>query len=144
VHYKLVNSDTKTYAVVFETGDELVSGLSKIASDLRLASASFTAIGALSSVRLGWLDWQTKKYQPAVVLDEQVELLSLIGNVAQYEGKPWVHAHAVVAKSDGIAHGGHLLQAVVRPTCEIFLTESPAHLLKEMDPEAGIPLIKFD
>ncbi len=142
MHHKLVNSDPKTYVVVFETGDELASGLSKIASELQLADASFTAIGALSSVRLGWLDWQNKKYQPAVVLDEQVELLSLIGNVVLYDGKPWVHAHAVVGKSDGTAHGGHLLEAHVRPTCELFLTQSPEQLRKELDPEAKIPLIK--
>lgn len=143
MQYKLINGDPKTYVLVFETGDELFSGLSNVASELHLAGASFTAIGALSSVRLGWLDWQTKKYQPSVTLDEQVELLSLIGNVVTYEGKPWVHAHAVVGKSDGTAHGGHLLEAHVRPTCEMFLTENSEHLRKEMSSEAGIPLIKL-
>ncbi len=141
MQYKLVNKNPKTYVVVFETGDELFSGLTKIASDLQLADASFKAIGALSSVRLGWLDWQAKKYQPSVVLDEQVELLSLIGDVALYEGKPHVHAHLVVAKSDGTAHGGHLLEAHVRPTCEVVLTENPEHLHRSMDARAGIPLI---
>ena len=144
MHYKLVNSDPKTYVVIFETGDELASGLSKIASDLQLADASFKAIGALSSVRLGWLNWQTKKYQPSVILDEQVELLSLIGDVALYDGKPHVHAHLVVGKSDGTAHGGHLLEAHVRPTCELVLTESPEPLRREISPEAGIPLIKLN
>ncbi len=144
MHYKLVNSDPKTYVVIFETGDELASGLAKIASDLQLADASFKAIGALSSVRLGWLNWQAKKYQPSVILDEQVELLSLIGDVALYDGKPHVHAHLVVGKSDGTAHGGHLLEAHVRPTCELVLTESPEQLRREISPEAGIPLIKLN
>ncbi len=143
MHHKLVNTNPKTYVVIFETGDELASGLAKIASDLQLADASFKAIGGLSSVRLGWLNWQTKKYQPSVILDEQVELLSLIGDVALYDGKPHVHAHLVVGKSDGTAHGGHLLEAHVRPTCELVLTESPEKLRKEMSPEAGIPLIKL-
>ena len=143
MHHKLVNTNPKTYVVIFETGDELASGLAKIASDLQLADASFKAIGALSSVRLGWLNWQTKKYQPSVTLDEQVELLSLIGDVALYDGKPHVHAHLVVGKSDGTAHGGHLLEAHVRPTCELVLTESPEELHKEMSTEAGIPLIKL-
>ena len=143
MHHKLVNTNPKTYVVIFETGDELASGLAKIASDLQLADASFKAIGALSSVRLGWLNWQTKKYQPSVTLDEQVELLSLIGDVALYDGKPQVHAHLVVGKSDGTAHGGHLLEAHVRPTCELVLTESPEELHKEMSTEAGIPLIKL-
>lgn len=84
-----------------------------------------------------------KRYDPSVSLDEQVELLSLIGDVALGDGEPQVHAHAVVGKRDGTAHGGHLLQARVRPTCEVVLTESPTHLRKEFDASAGIALIKL-
>jgi uncharacterized protein len=79
----------------------------------------------------------------SVIPHEQVELLSLIGDVALKDGEPQVHAHAAVGKRDGTAHGGHLLQARVRPTCELVLTESPAHLKKEFDPVAGIALIKL-
>jgi predicted DNA-binding protein with PD1-like motif len=66
----------------------------------------------------------------------------LIGDVALKDGEPQVHAHVVVGKRDGSAHGGHLLEARVRPTCELILTESPEVLRKEIDPEAGIALIK--
>lgn len=143
MHYKLVDERPKTFVLVFETNDEVATTLEKFASEQRLASASFKAIGALASVRLGWLNWQTKQYEPSVLLDEQVELLSLIGDVALKDGRPQVHAHAVVGRRDGTAHGGHLLQAHVRPTCELVLTESPTHLRKEFDPAAGIPLIKI-
>jgi len=77
-----------------------------------------------------------------VVVDEQVELLSLIWDVARKGEKPVVHAHAVIGKKDGTAHGGHLLEAHVRPTCEVLLTESPAHLQKVIDPESGLALIR--
>jgi uncharacterized protein len=98
--------------------------------------------GAQRERSLGWLNWETKQYEPSVSLDEQVELVSLIGDIALKDGEPQVHAHAVVGKRDGTAHGGHLLQARVRPTCEVVLTESPAHLKKEFDPATGIALIK--
>ena len=143
MRYKLVDEKPKTFVLVFETKDELAQGLKDFASEQKLASASFKAIGALSSVRLGWLNWETKQYEPSVSLDEQVELLSLIGDVALKDDDPQVHAHAVVGKRDGTAHGGHLLQAHVRPTCEVVLTDSPAHLKKEFDPAAGIMLIKL-
>ncbi len=143
MHYKLVDETPKTFVLVFETNDELAGGLKEFASEQKLASASFKAIGALSSVRLAWFNWQTKQYEPSVSLNEQVELLSLIGDVALKDGEPQVHAHAVVGKRDGTAHGGHLLQAHVRPTCEVVLTESPAHLRKEFDPAVGIALIKL-
>jgi uncharacterized protein len=143
MRYKLVDDKPKTFVLVFETDDELARGLTQFAIEQKLASASFKAIGALSSVKLGWLNWETKQYEPAVSLREQVELLSLIGDVALKDGQPQVHAHAVIGKRDGTAHGGHLLEAHVRPTCEVVLTESPAHLRKEFDPAAGIALIKL-
>ncbi|MGB6678197.1 MAG: DUF296 domain-containing protein, partial [Terriglobales bacterium] len=77
------------------------------------------------------------------VLDEQVELLSLIGDIALKDGEPQVHAHVVVGRCDGTAHGGHLLEARVRPTCELILTESPSRLQKKFDPETGIALIQL-
>jgi uncharacterized protein len=143
MRYKLVDEQPKTFVLVFKTNDELSQGLREFASEKKLASASFKAIGALSSVKLGWLNWETKQYEPSVSLDEQVELLSLIGDVALKDGEPQVHAHAVIGKRDGTAHGGHLLQAHVRPTCEVVLTESPEHVKKEFDPSAGIALIKL-
>jgi uncharacterized protein len=143
MRYKLVDDTPKTFVLVFEMGDELARGLTQFAIEQKLASASFKAIGALSSAKLGWLNWETKQYEPAVSLREQVELLSLMGDVALKDGQPQVHAHAVIGKRDGTAHGGHLLEAHVRPTCEVVLTESPAHLRKEFDPAAGIALIKL-
>ncbi|MFP5277127.1 MAG: PPC domain-containing DNA-binding protein [Acidobacteriota bacterium] len=131
-----------TYAIIFETGDELASGLNRFAAEHHLAGSSFQAIGAFSQVKLAWFDWETKKYRPSVELREQVELVSLIGDIALKDGKPQVHAHVVVARSDGSAHGGHLLEAHVRPTCEVILTENPRHLQKQIDPESGLPLIR--
>jgi predicted DNA-binding protein with PD1-like motif len=142
MRYKQVNENPKTYVLVFAAGDELAGGLQHFAEEQKL-SASFKAIGGLSSAQLAWFNWKTKKYEPAVTLDEQLELLSLIGDVAVHEGKPQVHAHVVVGKSDGTAHGGHLLKAYVRPTCEVVLTESPAHLQKKVDPESGLALIQL-
>src|SRR5712671_7649961 len=132
---KQIDQSPKTFILVFETGDELAKGLLEFAEQERLSAASFKAVGALSSVRLGWFSWETKQYEPSVTLDEQVELLSLIGDVALKDGEPVVHAHAVVGKKDGTAHGGHLLKARIRPTCEVVLIESPARLQKFVDAE---------
>jgi len=133
----------KTFILVFETGDELARGLLDFANQASLSAASFKAVGALSSVRLGWFSWDNRKYEPSVTLDEQVELLSLIGDVALKDGKPVVHAHAVIGRRDGTAQGGHLLEAHVRPTCEVILTESPIHLQKQIDPQSGLALIRL-
>ena len=142
MNFRKIDESPKTFILVFQTGDELAAGLLQFAKEQKLSAASFKAIGALSSVRLGWLSWESKRYEPSVTLDEQVELLSLIGDVALKDGEPVVHAHAVVGKKDGTAHGGHLLEARIRPTCEVVLTESPAHLQKYIDVESGIAVIR--
>jgi predicted DNA-binding protein with PD1-like motif len=142
MHYKQIDQTPKTFILVFETGDELAEGLKLFAIEQKLSAASFKAVGALSSVRLGWFSWESKKYEPSVQLDEQIELLSLIGDVALKDGEPQVHAHAVIGKKDGTAHGGHLLEAHIRPTCEVVLVESPAHLQKRIDPDSGLALIR--
>jgi uncharacterized protein len=63
VRYKLTDERPKTFVLVFETNDELSQGLKRFASEQKLASTSFKAIGALSSVKLGWLNLETKKYE---------------------------------------------------------------------------------
>ena len=139
---KQVADAPKTYVVILDTGEEILSSLQQFANATRLAGSSFKAIGALSQVELGWFNWETKKYQDAVKLDEQVELLSLIGDIALLNSEPQVHAHLIVGRADGTAHGGHLMRATVRPTCELVITENPRHLQKEMVPELGIALIR--
>jgi predicted DNA-binding protein with PD1-like motif len=85
--YRQIDTSPKTFIVVFQTGDELAKGLREFAEQQKLSDASFKAIGALSSVRLAWFSWESKKYEPSVTLDEQMELLSLIGDVVQKDGK---------------------------------------------------------
>jgi uncharacterized protein len=140
---KQVAANPRTLVVILDTGDEILSSIKHVAQTEHLAGSSFKAIGALSDVELGWFNWETRKYQTAVKLQEQVELLSLIGDIALKDREPQVHAHLVIGRKDGTAHGGHLLRANVRPTCEIVITESPQHLQKEMDPESGLALIRL-
>jgi predicted DNA-binding protein with PD1-like motif len=130
----------KTYAVIFDTGDEVVSVLTNFARRERLTASHFTGIGAFSAVVLGYFDWTRKDYD-RIRLDEQVEVLTMAGDIAVADGQPKVHAHVVVGKRDGSAHGGHLLEARVRPTLEVIVVATPAHLRRVHDADSGIALI---
>jgi hypothetical protein len=130
----------RTYALVLQTGDEAAKALAGFAAAARLGGSHFTAIGAFSSAIVAYFDWTTKKYRH-VRIDEQVEVLSLVGDISLEDGTPKVHAHAVVGKSDASAHGGHLIEGHVRPTLEIVITETPRHLQRRFDPESGLALI---
>ena len=139
----LDDASGRTYALVFDTGDEVVSGLTQFAERRQLGAARFTAIGAFSGATLGYFDWRKKDYE-RIPVREQVEVLTLAGDVAQDGGRPRVHAHVVLGKRDGTAHGGHLLEGHVRPTLELMLVESPARLARVFDPQSGLALIEID
>jgi hypothetical protein len=130
-----------TYVVVLETGEEVMNCLQRFALSENLLAAQMTAIGAFSDLVLMYFDWEKKAYL-RIPVREQVEVGSLIGDIAQApSGLPALHIHLVVGKRDGTAMAGHLAEAHVRPTLEVIITESPAHLHKVKDPESGLALI---
>ena len=132
----------RTFALILQKGDEAMRCLQEFAIRERLGGAQITAIGAFGSATLAFFDWETKKYQP-IPVKEQVEVASLIGDIAiGPDGKPSVHAHAVLGRRDGTAMAGHLQEGQVRPTLEIIVTESPAHLCKAQNAESGLALIR--
>jgi predicted DNA-binding protein with PD1-like motif len=132
----------KTYVLVFDKDDEFVDGLMKFAQQQNLDAASFTGIGAFSSATLGYFDRERMDYAK-IPVGEQVEVLTLAGNIALDSAKrqPKVHAHVIVGRADGTTLGGHILAARVWPTLEVVLLESPAHLRRASDPETGLALL---
>lgn len=138
---KLLNVDPPvTYAVALETGEEVMATLARFIREHEVETASLTAIGAFSGAVLGYFDWQTKRYK-RIPVEQQVEVLSLIGDVAVAEDGPALHVHAVLGRSDGSTVGGHLLSATVRPTLEVILVQPPSYLRKRRDPVSGLALI---
>ena len=132
-----------TYAVVLAKGDEVMRELGRIVREQKIEAASITAIGAFERAVLGYFDWETKEYR-RIPVEQQIEVLSLLGDVAVSEGEPTLHLHTVLGKPDGNTVGGHLLEGHVRPTLEITLIEPPAHLRKRKDPETGLALIDLE
>jgi len=130
----------KQYAVIFSAGDEAYSGLLEFAHQYHVTSGHFTAIGALSSAVLAWFDPQKKMYCENP-LHEQLEVGSMIGDFALYEGKPTLHTHMVVGHRDGRASTGHVIEAIASPTLEVFVTVDPVPLQKKYDPATDLTLI---
>ncbi len=131
---------TREYAVVFGKGDEAFSGLLDFAEQYHVTSAHFTAIGALNKATLAWFDPQRKMYRK-IPVDGQVEVVSMIGDIALYKGKPVVHTHMMVGTSDGTTRGGHVLDAYVSPTLEVMVTVDEIAMQKRFDPETDLTLI---
>lgn len=136
------NAGKRTFAVILQTGDEAMSCLREFAARERITGAQVTAIGAFRTAKLAFFDWEAKQYRP-IPVEEQTEVASLIGDIAVApEGSPSVHVHAVLGRREGTALAGHLLEGHVRPTLEVIVTESPAHLCKVKEAESGLALIR--
>jgi predicted DNA-binding protein with PD1-like motif len=142
MRFQLINpGPPQIFAVVLEKGDETVGCLKRFALQHRLYAAQLTAIGAFERGSLGFYDLDRKDYLRND-FDEQVELVSLIGDVSLDGDEPKVHAHVTLGRRDGSTLGGHLLEGVVRPTLEVIVTESPGYLRRQFDPESGLSLIR--
>jgi len=139
----LQGSGEKTWVLVFDPGDEVVSAMLAFAKDKGIQSARISAIGGFREVTLGFFDLDKKEYVERKLL-EQVEVMSLIGNFAQTpEGESKLHAHVVVGRRDYTAHGGHLMRAIVNPTLEVMVTDSPAPLARVFHKDKGLALLKL-
>jgi hypothetical protein len=130
----------RTFVVVLSTGDEAIGTLTAVAKEHRLRASHFTAIGAFSASVVAYFDWTTKQYRH-IAIDEQVEVLSLAGDITCEGDEPKVHAHVVLGKADATAHGGHLIEGHSRPTLEVVITETPGHLYRRFDRASGLALI---
>ena len=133
----------RTLAIIFETGDEVITTLQALAREQKLGGSQFTAIGAFEKSVIAFFDIDTRQYA-RIPVDEQTEVLTLAGDISLEHDEPRVHAHVVLGRRDGSTRGGHLLEARVRPTLEVILTESGARMTRRYDAQSGLSLIRFD
>jgi uncharacterized protein len=129
----------KTYAVIFAVGDEVLSGLTELAEHENIQAAHISAIGGFRHALFGWFDEELKAFRN-IPVPRQVEVCSLLGDIGVADGKPQVHIHGVVGFPTGETRGGHLLEAHVGPTLELFVTAWPEPLIKETHPDTGLSL----
>ena len=142
--YKLLadQASGRSYALAFDVDDDALPTLQRFLEEKSIVGARLYGVGGLRHAMLAYYDVEQKQYVPIEVA-EQVEVLSCIGNVAMYQGKPRVHAHCVVGHRDGRTTGGHFLSGVVRPTLEVMLVEIATGMHRTDRPDIGIPLLDF-
>ena len=128
------------HLIRLEPGDEVIESLKHFADEREIGFAELYGIGTFRQVTLGYFDITAKVYRNQVV-EEQVEVLNLSGNISRGEqGEPIVHAHVTVGRSDYHALGGHLVEAIVNPTLEVVVATVPATIHRRRDPATGLML----
>jgi predicted DNA-binding protein with PD1-like motif len=132
--------EAPAYLLVFHTGQEVMRGLVAFAKKYDLVAGHVTGIGAVSGAVIGYFDPQKNAYLRNQQND-QAELLSLTGNLALNDNAPFFHIHVALGLRDGAARGGHLFEAMVRPTVELVLTSSTRPVRRKVDRDTGLPLL---
>jgi len=118
----------RTFQLVLDAGEEAIEQMSAFAVDEDLQLASVNAIGGFEHFRLGFYNLETGVFDTIPFHDDQVEVLSLLGEITRNDdGSPRVHGHVVVGRRDGTTRGGHLLRAVVRPVLIVTIQEMSHH-----------------
>lgn len=142
--YKRVNEGeiARRFILVCALEDDVLQALQQFCECERVAAASICGVGGFRSGCVAFYDMEAKRYE-RIAVDEQVEVLSFLGNVTAYQGKPRLHVHCILGHRDGHTTGGHLLEGIVRPTLELFIDEIPSNIHRTDRPEIGIPLIEL-
>ena len=128
------------YMLRLESGEPVVHTLVAFLKSEKVTFANMSAIGAVRWVELGYWNADTKGYEYEEI-EEQLELLSLQGNCSLKEGQPFIHAHAVLGRRDFSLLGGHLKEAKVHPTLEVWLRVEEAMVRRTRDQDSKLFLL---
>ncbi|MFH1580709.1 MAG: PPC domain-containing DNA-binding protein [Pseudomonadota bacterium] len=123
-------------------GKDLILSVEEFCEDASIQMATFSVIGAVSSATIGAYD---QKQQVYVTFKEEapLEIVSCIGNISLKDGKPFIHAHILLADEQGKTIGGHLFSETIIFAGEINLQELTGKPMERTyDNDTGLMLWK--
>jgi len=128
------------YVIRLEKGEKVVERLLELCAKERVGAGYFSGLGAVSEAELGYFNLEKKEYSWQK-FSGQFEITSFQGNISEMSGKSYIHAHIVIGDSEFSSWSGHIKEAVVGPTCEIFLTKLDTAISRKKDKETGLNLL---
>lgn len=138
---KVILEDERLLLLRFDKGENVLERLSDFFHEEQLTAALFTAIGASAEVTLSYYDLAKKHYIDQE-LQEDLEIVSVTGNIGRMNEKPIIHAHGVFANRQLQTFGGHIKKIIVSATCEVTLTILDGEITRRHDEETGLNLMK--
>lgn len=134
--------DGKHHVIILERGEDVIPALEKYCAEHKITAGVFTGIGAVNNIEIGYYDFEEREYHFRHEAGD-FEVASMNGNVAVFEGKPFVHVHAVLSRCDKTLEciGAHIKRASVAVTLEVFLTEVDVSLTRVHDDFIGLKLL---
>ena len=112
----------RTYLFRLAKGKDLLESLADFCHDNQVKCGIVQVVGSVSNATIGYFDQSKKKYDKKII-NEDMELLSLVGNISIQDNRPTVHAHVVLAGKDYQPIGGHLMPGTKIFVCEAYIQE---------------------
>ena len=138
----MIISSTETRQVLrFDREEELFSSLEAYCQSAGITSAWVSAIGAASEVVLSFYNLAGQQYEDYTVT-EDLEVVSLTGNIGVLEDELSVHLHGVMSRRDLSTVGGHVTKLVVSASCEVLLSIIDEPLVRGYDETTGLNLLR--
>lgn len=125
-----------------ESGERVREALKTLMQDRDVGYATVNGLGAVRWVRLSYWNADTKEYETREV-EEQMEVVSLVGNATRREGKPALHLHVALGRKDLSLLGGHFNDAVAHPTVELWVQREQGVVRRAQDEQSGLPLMEL-
>ena len=134
----------RTFVAKLNYNADLLESLNQICVDENIKAGSINLIGAVSSLKLGFFDQETKEYiMTTYAYEEPMEIVSCIGNISEKDGKPICHVHITAADRKGKCIGGHLVQGTAVYAGEAIIQELLGEdLVRELDEQTLLTLWK--
>lgn len=140
---KIILKNNEKYVLSFKMGDEMKDSLIKFCESENIQSAFFAGLGGLQEMELSYYNLSEKKYEDRNI-KENLEIVSLTGNIAKMNGEYVIHMHGVFSDSKANTIGGHAKKITVSGTCEIFLTAFDNAIERGYDNTTGLNLMIGD
>jgi len=127
-----------------DPGEDVLRAIEAVAMEHAVRSGQLSLIGAISKAKLGYFHREAAEYRYFTV-DEDVEVVSCIGDISTHEGNLVVHAHMIVADETGKCWGGHLVTGCeVSVTIELVIIETEIELIRKRDDVTGLNLLHIN
>ena len=128
--------------VRLESGEPVVETITQLLESEGIGFAVLSGLGAARYVRLAYLNVEQREYE-AHEVEEQLEVVSLIGNAALRDGKPFLHVHISMGRRDLSLFGGHLQELVANPTVEVWVQPEASAVQRVFDDEIGMAVMQL-
>lgn len=138
---KVIIENGRRYVLRFDNGEEVVGALKKFMADAGIKACSFSGIGSCSSVELGYYNSHLKDYRHKP-FNEDMEVVSLLGNGAAGEDGPAVHLHGIFGRTDFSLIGGHVFKLHTAATCEIFAIRMDGEMARKKNETWNLKLLE--